>query len=221
MTRTTGLAALAGIAVVLGWMTACPMAAVAQCSAPCDVAGQVAITAGTLSFATAPTVPNLGSVVLDGDPQTIDATMNPFAIDDATGSGSGWNVTVQGDSDSGYSPVFAEYCPGGACGTLGYVSAGATLPADSLTLDSTGASFVDPGGTSGVAPALTCDSGCSLDSAAPVTIATATPDTGMGTWSAEGWSSASLVLSTPATLGVLPANDVFQLDLTWSLASGP
>src|SRR3954451_11007526 len=95
---------------------------------------QFSVTAGSLAFLSAPDVPVFGAVALTGVAQSTTAQMADFSVVDATGSGSGWNVTVNGDSSGGHSAVFKQYCPGGACGAAGYVGGGATLPADSLTL---------------------------------------------------------------------------------------
>jgi hypothetical protein len=182
------------------------------------------VTAGSLAFSTVPATPTLGSITLNGAAQTTHGTMTNFGVDDASGSGSGWNVTVQGHSGSGLSSVFAQYCPNATCGTdsgPGYVSSGATLPADSLTLNSTGASFAAGGGSSGTAPTLQCNSICNVDSATPVKVASAAVGAGMGTWNTQSWSGTSLSLATPSTLQVLQTNEVYRLDLVWSLTSGP
>ena len=39
------------------------------------------------------------------------------SVVDATGTGSGWNLTVEGQSGTGKSPVFAQYCPNTKCGS--------------------------------------------------------------------------------------------------------
>ena len=98
--------------------------------------------------------------------------MANFSVADATGSGSGYNVTVAGDGPSG-SAVFKEYCPGGACGSAGYVTSGKTLAANSLTLNSTSATFSAQNGTTGTAPTHSCNSGCFVDSASPVKVISA------------------------------------------------
>ncbi len=182
------------------------------------------VIAGSLSFATVPAMPALGAITLNGAAQTTNATMTNFGVDDGTGSGSGWNVTVQGHTGGGLSPVFAQYCPNATCGTdpgPGYVASGATLPANSLTLTSTGASFAPGSGSSGTAPTLQCGSGCAVDTAAPVKVASAATSAGMGTWNSQSWSGTSLALSTPSTLKVLQTNEVYRVDLVWSLTSGP
>jgi hypothetical protein len=101
-------------------------------------------------------MPTLSSITLNGSAQTTTTTMTNFGVADATGSGSGWNVTVAGQSGVGKSAVFAQYCPKATCGTdsEGYVPSGATLAANSLTLGSTGASFSGQNGSTGTAPTL-------------------------------------------------------------------
>src|SRR4051812_38111617 len=122
---------------------------------------------GTLAFDVAPdTTGTIPGLTLNGQAQTTTAQMNNFAVDDTTGSGSGWNVTVVGDGSAGKSAVFKQYCTqaGGCSGdAFGYVSGGQSLPAGSLKLSTTGASL---SGANGTAPTLQCSSACSLDAAA-------------------------------------------------------
>lgn len=182
------------------------------------------VTAGSLAFSTAPAMPTLSAITLNGTAQTTNTTMTSFAVDDATGSGSGWNVTVNGNTGTGKSAVFKEYCPNATCGTdsgPGYVSGGQTLPANSLTLNSTGASFSGQSGTTGTAPTLQCSTACNVDSASAVKIVSAAASAGMGTWASSGWSGTSLALSTPSTLKTLQTNEVYRVDLVWTLNSGP
>src|SRR4051812_2883060 len=78
---------------------------------------QLAVTPGSLTFSTAPDVPNLPGLTLNGQAQTLNAQMNNFAVSDASGAAAGWNVTVNGDSAGGKSQVFKQYCPNASCGT--------------------------------------------------------------------------------------------------------
>jgi WxL domain surface cell wall-binding len=184
---------------------------------------QFTVTAGSLTFSSAPAMPTLSGITLNGQAQTTNTTMTNFTVKDATGSGSGWNVTVNGNS--GGSPVFKQYCPGpSACGSdaaAAYPAGALTLPANSLTLTSTGASFSGVGGTTGTAPTLQCSSACNVDSASAVKIASAATSAGMGTWATGGWGASSLALSTPSTLKVLSNGEVYRVDLVWTLNSGP
>jgi hypothetical protein len=185
---------------------------------------QFSVTGGSLSFASAPALPTLTAITLNGQAQTTNTTMTNFTVLDATGSGAGWNVTVNGNGAAGKSAVFKQYCPNASCGTdsgPGYVGGAQTLAANSLTLSSTGASFSGQNGTTGTAPSLQCASACNVDSGSPVKIASAAVGTGMGTWATTGWSGTSLALSTPSTLKTLQPNEVYRVDLVWTINSGP
>ena len=118
-------------------------------------------------FDVAPDAPVLPSVALNGQAQTTNATMANSTVEDTTGAvpgtGSGWNVTVIGDASGGKSAVFKQYCNNGAnpCGSdpaNSYVAGGRVLPADSLKLNSTGASWTTNGGTG--TPTFQCGAGC-------------------------------------------------------------
>ncbi len=184
---------------------------------------QFSVTAGSLSFSTAPALPTFGAITLNGAAQTTNATMTNVGVADATGSGSGWNVAVEGQTGAGKSAVFAQYCPKAKCGAdnEGYVAAGLTLAANSLTLNSTGASFAPQSGSTGTAPTLQCSSACNVDHASAVKIASAAVSAGMGTFLTTGFSGTSLALSTPSTLKVLANEEVYRVNLLWTLATGP
>ena len=178
-------------------------------------------TTGVLAFDVAPDAVNLPGVTLNGQAQTTTAQMSNFAVDDTTGSGSGWNVTVAGDGSGGKSAVLKQYCTqAGGCGAhpFGYVTGGQTLPANSLKLSSTGASFT---GVNGTAPTFQCGAPCSVDSASATKIASAAANAGLGPWQSTGFGASSLSLSTATTLRALPANEVYRADLLWTLGSGP
>jgi hypothetical protein len=187
---------------------------------------QFSVTPGSLAFTTAPDVPNLPALTLNGQAQTLNGTMNSFGVDDATGSGAGWNVTVSGDNSGGKSAVFKQYCTqAGGCGgdPFGYVTSGATLAANTVTLNSTSASFSAQGGTTGTAPTHQCNSPCFVDAApaSPVKIVSAALGAGMGTYATTGWTSTSVAANTPSSVTALPANEIYRVDLLWTLGSGP
>jgi hypothetical protein len=176
---------------------------------------------GSLTFATAPTLPTLPGVTLAAKSQTVNTTMTNFAISDTRGTKSGWNIAAAGQSGVGKSAVFAQYCPNATCGSdpEGYVTGGQTMAAGSLRLTSTSAKF--SGGT-GAAPTFKCGAGCAVDAAAPVKIASAaTGGAGESTWTTSGFSAASLSLSLPTTLRTLPNTEVYRVNIIWTLASGP
>lgn len=172
----------------------------------------------SLEFVTAPKLPALPAVTLNAKAQTVTTTMNSFSVSDTRFTKSGWNVTVNGQSGTGKSAVFAQYCPKTSCGTdaAGYVTGGRTLPANSLQLSSSGATFT--GGT-GSTPKLLCSTSCNVDSATAVKVASA--ETSESTWTAGSWSATSLKLSTPTTLRVLANEEVYRVNILWTLATGP
>jgi len=184
---------------------------------------QFSVTAGALTFSTAPAMPALSSITLNGSAQTTTTTMTNFGVADATGAGAGWNVTVAGQSGTGKSAVFAQYCPTATCGsdTLGYVASGATLAANSLTLNSTGASFTGQSGTTGTTPTPQCATACNVDSATAVKVASAALNAGMGTWLTGGFGANSLSLATPSSLKALANGEVYRVNLLWTLSTGP
>jgi hypothetical protein len=209
-------------------LVAAVCAIAALVSAPAALAAndttQFSVTAGSLSLGTAPDVPNLPALTLNGQSQTLTAQMANFSAIDATGAATGWNVTVIGDTSGGKSAVFKEYCPNATCGSNsgpGYVSGGATLAANSLTLDSTGAGFSALSGTTGTAPTHQCNSGCFVDSASAVKVVSAAALAGMGTFQTTSYGASSLSLSAPTTIRALQTNEVYRVDLVWSLNSGP
>jgi len=176
--------------------------------------------AAELKFGTVPALPALPAVTINAQSQTPHATMTNFSVSNTLTAKSGWNVTVAGQSGTGKSAVFAQYCPKAKCGSEseGYATGGKTLAANSLTVNSTGAKFT--GGT-GTAPTLQCSTACNVDSASPVKIASAATGAGEGTWTTTGFSATSLTMKVATTLKALPAEEVYRLNILWTLATGP
>jgi hypothetical protein len=185
------------------------------------------VTTGTLAFTTAPDVPSLPALTLNGQAQTLNATKGNFGVSDATGGGAGWNVTVSGDNTGGKSAVFKQYCTnGGGCGAhpFGYVTGGQTLAANSMTLDSTSAGFsAQNGNGTGTAPAHECNAPCFVDAppASPVKVVSAAVGAGMGSYVTTGYTATSIAANAPSTVQALLANEVYRVDLLWTLGNGP
>lgn len=178
--------------------------------------------ATTLTFSTVPKLGTLSALTLNGKTQTTttSTTLNDFAVTSST-SNAGWNMTVASVTGGGKSSVFKEYCPNATCGTdtgPGYVAGGYTLPADSLTLNTSGASI--SGGT-GTKPAFQCNTSpfCNVDTTTPSKILSATTAASLAKWTAAGTSA--LTLTTPANLHKLQTNETYRIDLVWTLNSGP
>jgi hypothetical protein len=213
-----------GLAVAASALAVCVLPAAALGASVNDTT-QFGVSAGTLGFSTNPDIATLPPVVLSGQAQTTTSTMANFAVADATGSGSGWNVTVVGDGSGGHSAVFKQYCSNGAsaCGgdaANSYVSGGQVLAANSLTLNSTSATFSAQNGTTGTAPTHSCNAGCFVDAASAQKVVSAASGAGMGTYQTN-YAANALSLATASTTKTLPANEVYRVDLVWSLNSGP
>jgi hypothetical protein len=173
---------------------------------------------GELKFGTVPALPILTTVKLNAKASTANTTMTNFSVTDTRTTKSGWNVTVNGQAGEKKSAVFAQYCPKAKCGANaeGYLAGGAKLPANSLKLNSTGAKF--SGGTN-TTPTLQCAAECNVDSATAVKIASAT--NGESTWTTSVFSATSLTLSVPTTLKTLANEEIYRVNILWTLASGP
>ena len=186
-----------------------------------DRSGFASFREGALTFSTAPAMPTLISITLNGFAQTTTTTMTNFAVADATGSGAGWNVTVSGLTGTGNSAVFQQYCGEAKCGTdsgPGYVSSpGYALSERSLTLNSTGAKF----SPETASPTYKCNSGCFVDAGSATTVVEAAVGNGVGTFTTSSWSGTSLSLATPAGLHVLQEKEAYRVNLLWTLNSGP
>lgn len=160
----------------------------------------VVVTGGSLAITTAPLAGNFVGLTLNGTAQTTTASLDDFEVNDARGSGLGWNVTVQ-------ATTMAEHN-----GTA-YVASGKTLPVGSLSLAT--ATVVADGTTSG-APTMTGGS-YSLTTSA-VKIASAAVDAGMGKYDISfAGTNADLTLSVPANAYA----KTYRSDLTLTLASTP
>jgi hypothetical protein len=175
-----------------------------------------------LRFVTPPALPTLPAVALNGKAQSDTTAMTPFSVEDTRLTKAGWNLTVQGQSGAGKSATFAAYCPKAKCGAAaeGYVAGGPTLAAGSLALNSTGASFT---GGLGTAPSMQCASGCAIDGAAPVKVASQGTGllSGEGVWSTTGFSASSLALAAPTTMRALPSEQIYRVNVLWTLSTGP
>jgi hypothetical protein len=160
-------------------------------------AADVTVTGGSLSISGV-TIANFGGLTLDGTAQTTTATVDPFSVTDARGTGAGWNVTMQGTQ-------FTEHD-----GTA-YVAGGKTLPLNSLSLS---ALTVAANGTTSAAPSTLAASGIDNTTGA-VKFASAALDQGMGKYDFTGINK--LTLSIPASAYA----KTYRSDLTVSVVSGP
>jgi hypothetical protein len=189
------------------------------------VLATLALTAGasmatTVALTTAPNLPTLTGVTLNGQSQsTFTIWSNAMKIT-SSGTNNGWNLTVNGNSAGGKSAVFKQHCPNATCGTdsgPGYIAGGFTLPAGSLTMNTSGASWT----SAAPRPAYQCNVSpfCKIDQATATKVVSASTSVALGAWTGSG--STVLTLATPASLRKLQTNEVYRLDLLWTLSSGP
>lgn len=154
----------------------------------------VTVTGGTLAITAAPTASNFTGVTLDGTAKTTTAALAAFEVNDARGTGAGWNVTIAGTA-------FAEHS-----GTA-YVASGKTLANGSLDI---AVPTVAQDGTTSAVPTMT---GGTVDGTTRK-IASAAVDTGMGKFDV---GAAALTLSIPASAYAKS----YRSDLTISVNTGP
>lgn len=160
----------------------------------------VALTAGTLSFTTAPLADNFASTTLTGATQTITTNYNDWRVKDARGSGAGWNVTM----------LASQFSDGGATPK--------TLPASSLKLKQPVVTVVDP--LNLALPPVVTVGPYTLDGASAIKVASAAAAAGQGEWN---FDHANLVASKDLEL-TIPANAsaaTYTSTITSTLATGP
>jgi hypothetical protein len=210
---------IAVLAALVGPVPAAAMAASVNDST------RFAVIPGPLGFGD-PDQPQLPSLAFNVHAQAINAQMSNFAVTDASGAGEGWNLTVSGAGGNGTSPVLRQYCPRARCGGhhgRGFVAGGAVLPSGSMMLDSRGADFTSDAVGASVKPIHECDAGCLLDTSplAPTRIVAAATGAGLGTFRAAGFSAKSLKLVAPGTNRIFQPHEVYRVDLSWTLNTGP
>jgi hypothetical protein len=159
-------------------------------------AGDLPVAAGTLGFDQPLGTPAFGAftgITLNGSPQVTSANLAPYIVTDATGSGSGWNVTIQ----------LSQLTNGGH-----------TLPLDSVHTTA-GIVKADPGTTSPV-PTMSALTGAAngADHATPQKLASAAASEGMGVYLI---SPKPFVLTVPANAYV----GTYTSTVTVAINSGP
>jgi hypothetical protein len=186
--------------------------------------GAPSIPAPAPTGGTSPGHPGITDV---GDrPNELRSRMPDFEVSDASGGGRGWSITVSGDTGRDRSPLLKQYCPLRECPgghRRGYVVEGVTLPPNSLTFDSSGASFEPVRGSAGRPPTFRCGDACFVDvfPGSPSKLAVAEVGSGMGTFRARGFSPSSIKLVAPNAPPTLPPGQIYRVDLSWTLNSGP
>lgn len=157
----------------------------------------VVVSAGSGVTVDVPAVGDFGVVTLDGAARSAEARFGPFTVTDARGSGQGWTVTLQGTAFRAWD------------GT-GYVPGGAFLPSGSLILPGLA---VTPDGTDSPAPGVAAGP-YPLDGAA-VTVAQASPGTGMGRYTFTPTAGLTVIVPASASAGR------YRSTVSVSVTSGP
>ena len=131
-------------------------------------------------------------------------------------------MTVASVSGGANSSVFKQYCPNATCGTdtgPGYVHR--RLHAARRLADARHGrrpASPDPGATK---PAFQCGVSpfCNVDTTTATKIVSASTSSSLTTWTSSG--NSILSLTTPANLHKLQTNEVYRVNLVWTLNSGP
>lgn len=188
---------IVGAPITHGWIYQFSVFSPGSAGGEASDATHVEIEGGPLSVET-PNVSDFSPVTLDGTPKATTATIDPFSVVDATGTGGGWRL-------QGHATPFAEVDDGGA-----YVAGGKSLPAGSLALATVA---VAAQGTASAPPAVLPGPHV-LDGPGAVSLLNAAPGTGMGAFEV---TSDGLTLSVPADAFARR----YRSDVTLSLVSGP
>lgn len=144
-----------------------------------------------------PVISDFGAVTLNGSAQLSTATIAPFTIIDDSGSGAGWNLSLQ-------VPDF-QNGTGVGCAT----GATATIPANTLTMD---APVVAPADNSTTMDGVTAQA--FVDFTSPQKIIIADVNQGAGTYTV---APAVMRLTIPSTAFA----DAYCTEVTLALSSGP
>lgn len=182
------------------------------------------ISEGPIGFLSVPASAAFSSIKLNGDQQSSQASLGSIVAFDATGSGAGWNITVQA------SPI-TEVTPTGGYKTG---TTAKTLPAGSLTLQaptSFAAYSVSGNGKPTTSPLPEAVSGSpwaidSTNGSSAVKIVTARSARGMGGYLVSFPDNCLAINIDPATTFVDDVNysdgtTPYSTTLTWTISVGP
>jgi hypothetical protein len=177
-------------------LAACALAIMTPAAFASD-STSVTVTGGTLTI-TNPLAADFPGVTLNGADQTKTASLATFAVEDARGSGAGWNVTAQATR-------FSE-----VDGTGALVTGGKQLPVSSLAMSQP---TVAADGTTSAAPSITAGP-YTIDGGSAVKVASAAIDTGMGRYD---FGATTLSLTVPANAYAKS----YKSEVTITAASAP
>jgi hypothetical protein len=175
-------------------------------------------TAGTGLSVTGAAPGTLSAVTVNGQTQTQYTTLGTYTAVDSTGTGAGWNITVQATPFSCTAGTGTDKCPTG----------GNSLPTGSLTMaPPTVACDASMAGTpcsgQGATPSVSISANTAVDAASAVKVASAAANSGMGTYdftpgNVDSTSGHNLKLVIPSWVY---AGTTYSSTLTVSIVSGP
>jgi hypothetical protein len=195
---------------------ACPGAATAPFAQTCDMDGTLTMTAGALGLEPPATL--AWAETMDGtDQQLIDTSDTTYSVQDATGSGAGWNVTASATTFTGTTDP-ANVLPDGSLSTNGSTGTEAATLAPSAPC-ATGSTCTPPTETGITYPVTITTAG------SPWSIYNATAGTGAGTFLIGGSSTVPAVTAVPVGWWLsVPGNvaeDTYTSTITLAIFSGP
>ncbi len=168
-------------------------------------ATSAALTQGSLTISGG--APGTFTAALTGANQTVNTSLAPYTVTDATGSGSGWNVTAQATQ---FTCVVST--------DVGCKTGFTTLPLSSLTIAPPAAACAS-GSTCTGSPTVSISAATAIDGASAIKMLSAAANTGVGSFTV-----------TPGTVGsgqlalAIPGNALattYHSTLTITVISGP
>ena len=177
---------------------------------PCTVAGTLTFAGGTLTL-TSPTALAWSTTMNGQDRQLVDSTAGhmSFAVNDATGSGAGWNVTVSATTFTMGTKTLAN---SGTLQLTGSVSSeSATTAPDAACIG--GSTCTLPTNTTTYPVLITT----AASSPAPVKIYDTSAASGLGQMTIGNTNLVGWWLNVPANT----VSGTYTSTITWQLTSGP
>ena len=177
----------------------------------CTLTGTGTITGGTLTLATSPTALAWGTTLAGSDSQLTDTTAGhtAFSVNDSTGSGAGWNVTVSATTFTAGSKTLAN---SGTLALTGSTSSESATTAPDAACN-TGSTCTAPTDSATYPLAVTT----AASSPTAVKIYNAAAGTGLGYVNVGSVNPAAWWLNVPANAYA----GAYTSTITWALNSAP
>lgn len=157
---------------------------------------EVTIQGGALGIVVPASSIDFGTISIDGTVKTLTSNLDNMTIEDFTGTGNGWNVTVQSSQ---------------------FTDGVNTLPSSSLELK--GIDTITPLGTTSPLPTVSGIAPYAIDGGSALKILSSATNQGMGKFDVAFLADAlelTIDTNTVKTTGV-----PYQSTITWTLVTGP